>query len=214
VDICFFHRGASDQRVILKLYPADMEESRTTWPTWSLARVLGATMTGGGSLMVAGEPDESTGTMHALNSLYYPDHQPMSDDNADVLLRYYKHDALLYEYTHGGSVQNLDLRVPLDGGITRSFHAPDRNAICVQLLNLSNQPKWTEPVASVSARKNVTVNISLPSDVNPLSVYYASPDTAAYHLPTELDFTTGQNGEISVLVPELVVHGTLIINYE
>ncbi|MBK1858039.1 glycoside hydrolase family 66 protein [Cerasicoccus arenae] len=210
VDISYFHQGASNQRVILKLYPADMAEPQSSWPKWTLARILGATMTGGGSLMVVGEPDESTETMHALNSLYYPDHQPLTKTNADVLKRYYAHDAMLYEYTHGGNVSNLDLRVPLDDGITRSYYAPHRNAICVQLLNLSGHPDWSDAPSSISTRRNVAVNIPLPESITPQAIYFASPDSDAYQFPTQLDFDT-QSDQVSISIPELIVHGTIII---
>ncbi|WP_269542551.1 glycoside hydrolase family 66 protein [Cerasicoccus fimbriatus] len=212
VDICYFHHGASGQRVILKLYPADMEPAHTSWPKWTLARVLGATMTGGGSLMVAGEPDEAAGEMHALNSLYYPDHQVLPEDHAELLKRYYAHDAMLYEYTHGGNVSNLDLRVALADGITRSFHAPDRNAICVQLLNFSGQPEWDDSPASISPRRDVAVNVPLPQCISPQAVFFASPDSTEYELPKSVNFEL-KDQSITVTVPELLVHGTIIINY-
>ncbi|MEO0796879.1 MAG: glycoside hydrolase family 66 protein [Verrucomicrobiota bacterium] len=213
VDICYFHHGASNQRVILKLYPADMEPAHKSWPKWTLARVLGATMTGGGSLMVAGEPDEASSTMHALNSLYYPDHQAMSAANTDLLRRYYKHDAMLYEYSHGDGVKNLDLRVPVEGSITRAFHAPEKNAMCLQLLRVGDRPDWSDAPASISPAHNLEVSFNLPDDVSVKEVFYATPDTPAYHSPTRIEFAE-VSGRISFTIPELIVHGSIIAVYE
>ncbi len=212
IDICYYHRQARNQRVVLKLYPADMQPTRTSWPHVTLARVLGATMTGGGSLMVAGEPDDATGTMHALNSLYYPDHQPMSQENEALLRRYYQHDALLYRYTHGSDVQNLPLRVPVEGCITRAFQAPDHSAITVQLLHVGNDPDWAAVPAYFPARSKVTLTIPLPSGLKPEAIYYTTPDSPEYQLPQALPFEF-ERGQVRLTLPELQVHGSVIIRY-
>lgn len=212
VDICFHHRGARNQRVILKLYPADMDPSRSTWPTLALARLLGAAMTGGGSLMVVGEPDEATGQMHALNSLYYPDHQPLSAANEALLKAYYAHDAMLYGYTHGRGVENWATYVPVEGCVTRSFIAPGRRALCLQMLNLDNQPKWSEVPDSIFVKKDIAVSMALPDEVRPSAVYYASPDSPQYQIPVEIPFEL-QQGQVLFNVPELTVYGTVIVQY-
>jgi hypothetical protein len=212
VDICFHHRAAGNQRVILKLYPADMDPPRSTWPPLALARLLGAAMTGGGSLMVVGEPDETTGRMHALNSLYYPDHQPLSAAGEALLKAYYAHDAMLYGYTHGREVDNRDAYVPVEGCVTRSFISPVRRALCLQMLNLNNQSKWSEVPGSVSVKKDFPVSMVLPEGVRPTAVFYASPDSPQYQLPVKLAFEL-QNGQVLFSVPELAVYGTVIVQY-
>jgi len=63
-------RVPASKRVTLKLYPADKSPFRTSWPAPLMRRLLGATMTATGSLMVAAEPDEVAGRMNALHSLY------------------------------------------------------------------------------------------------------------------------------------------------
>ncbi len=212
VDVCYHHRSARNQRVVLKLYPADMAPPLTTWPTLTLPRILGATMTGGGSLMVVGEPDEATGTMHALNSLFYPDHQPLSQANYDVLQRYYQHDAMLYGYTHGRHVENWNAYIPVAGCLTRAFHAPKRRAICLQLLNIGNQRKWTEAPFPVPAKQALAITFKLPEGIRPQKVYYASPDSPAHQLPKSIPFEQAGD-KLTLTVPKLINHGSVIVQY-
>lgn len=212
-DICRYHREPRQQRVVLKLYPADMGKDLKSWPYTSLARVIGATLTGGGSLMVVGEPDETTGTMHALNSLYYPDHQPLAKRKTDLVRRYNFHDAMLFGYTHGPEVENLELRLPLPDCITRAFHAPERNAITVQILHTAGSPNWADVPVELEQIEHVDATLPLPASIKPTAVYYASPDYPEYQVPVALDYAV-DGDEVSVSIPVLSVLGSLIYVYE
>ena len=213
VDICFRNRAQRCQRVILKIYPADMLTQETAWPVNTLRRLLAATMTGAGSLMVLGEPDEKTGEMHALNTLYYPDHKPVAAANEAVLAAYYAHDAMLLGYTHGREVENTELEMEVPGCITRTYAARAKHALTIQLFQPGAEPRWTandapEPPAKV----NTEVALSLPGNVAPKSVFYVTPDVSALQTPVKLDFAVA-NGKLRTLLPELHVHGTLLLNY-
>ena len=213
VDICVQNRAARRQRVVLKIYPADMQPKQSAWPANALRRVLGAAMTGGGSLMVAGEPDEKTGTMHGLNTMFYPDHQPMPAGNEELLRAYYRHDAMLLGYTHGRDVFNTDLQVSLPGCITRTFAAPKNRALVVQFLHYGDNSKWSSDAPPPTPMVNQEVSVPLPDGIAPKAVYYASPDVSALKNPVRLDFdTTG--GTLRTSLPELQIHGTLILRYE
>jgi hypothetical protein len=175
VDTCFRHRVPRGQRVVLKVYPADMTPGQTTWPANSLRRVLGATMTGAGSLMVVGEPDEKAGEMHALHTLYYPDHKPLTAGNEEIVRAYYALDALLLGYTHGSGVQNTNLYPEVPGCITRTYAAPTTRSLVVQLLHIGPEARWSTAAEEVPAKVNSEVNLELPGGIAPSAVYFASP---------------------------------------
>ena len=212
VDICFRHREKLRQRVVLKLYPADMDPQQTAWPPVTLARILGATMTGGGSLMVVGEPDEQNKVMHGLNTLFYPDHHPVRSGNEELLRSYYDHDALMLGYTHGRNVYNIRRNVTVSDCITRVYAAPEKNALVVQLLHVGKNRRWTEDVPSPTHKINFPISMDLPGGVAPREVFFASPDVIALQMPIKLDFNVA-NGCLLTSIPELLVHGTLVLQY-
>lgn len=213
VDICAYRRAAlPSKRVILKLYPADMKPKQTTWPAATLRRVLGATMTGAGSLMVAGEPDEKTGTMHGLNSLFYPDHQPLAPDAEAVLRAYSDFDAAMFGVTHGRGVENSALDNPISGCITRTYAVPAKKMVVVQMLSVADERKWTANTPAGAPRKNVEVALDLPAGVAPTQVLFASPDNPTFAKPSKLDFKV-QNGRLQTSLPELQSYGALILRY-
>ncbi len=212
VEICYSHRAPRRQRVVLKLYPADMDPKRSTWPASTLRRVLGATMTGAGSLMVAGEPDEEKEEMHALNSLYYPDHQPLSRENEGILRDYYRYDALLYGYTHGSGVVNSGIEVSSPGCITRSYGVPGRRAFVVQFLNIGYDKLWASKNPLPDSLRNKEISFHLPAGVKLREAWFGSPDTPELQVPAKIDFD--QSGTlVRTLLPKLRVHGTLIFFY-
>ncbi|KAJ3043411.1 hypothetical protein HDV00_005109 [Rhizophlyctis rosea] len=217
VDICYRHRATSKtpKRVVLKLYPADLPASPvpTTWPTATLARVLGAAMTGGGTLMAVGEPDENTGTMHALNSLYYPDHQPLSEANADLLQRYYAHDALMYGLTHGQGVVNVDLDVVVNvpGCVARTFAAADRRAVVVNVLWVGGEWTWTSDL-EVDPKNGVDIVIHVGDGVSPVEVWYHSPDSEVYAKGVKVEFKVGE-GKVKAMIPQRWNHGTVTLRF-
>ena len=212
VDICFRNRAPARQRVVLKLYPADMDPKQKAWPAGTLARILGATMTGGGSLMVVGEPDEKNGTMHGLNSLFYPDHQPLRSGNAELIRDYYSHDAMLFGYTHGKNVHNTTIDARLEGAITRTYAAEGRDALVVQILWAGEDRRWTVDVPLPEPLADQILEVPLPGGVKPRAVYFASPDNAAFRLPVPAEFSV-ENGVAGVTLPELRVHATVILQY-
>ena len=212
VDLCVQNRAARRQRVVLKMYPADMQPKQSAWPANALRRVLGAAMTGGGSLMVAGEPDEKTGAMHGLNTMFYPDHQPLPAGNEDLLRAYYRHDAMLLGYTHGRDVFNTDVQVSLPGCIARTFAAPLNRALVVQFLHYGEDSKWSSDAPPPTPMVNQEVSVPLPGGVAPKAVFYASPDVPALQNPARLDFDA-VGGTLRTALPELQVHGTLILRY-
>lgn len=212
VDVCFRNRAPQRQRVVLKIYPADMEPKRESWPTGTLARVLGATMTGGGSLMVVGEPDEENGVMHGLNSLFYPDHTPLRSGNDELVGNYYAHDAMMLGYTHGRNVFNTEIGAEFPGSITRVYAAPDRRTLVVQILRAGEDRLWAADVPFPEVLRGGVLTMPLPGGVAPVKVCFASPDSARYRHPVPVEFET-DGDEVRVTIPELRVHGTLVLQY-
>lgn len=212
VDICFRNRAPERQRVVLKLYPADMDPKQKSWPAGTLARILGATMTGGGSLMVVGEPDEKNRTMHGLNSLYYPDHQPLRSGNAELIRDYYRHDAMLFGYTHGKNVHNTPIEAKLDGAITRTYAAEGRDALVVQVLRAGEDRRWTVEAPLPETLHQQVLEVPLPGGVAPREVYFSSPDSEEFRLPVPVKFSI-EDGRARVILPELRVHATVILQY-
>ena len=212
VDICCRHREQLRQRVVLKLYPADMDPKQVAWPPATLARILGATMTGGGSLMVVGEPDERNSVMHGLNSLYYPDHHPLRSGNDELLRAYHEHDALMLGYTHGRNVYNIRRDVMVADCITRVYAAPQKQSLVVQLLHAGTNRSWSEEGPYPSPKINFPIAMDLPGGVAPREVFFASPDVRGLQQPVKLDFDVTM-GCLRTSLPELRVHGTLVLQY-
>lgn len=212
VEICHRHRGPRRQRVVLKLYPADMVPKQTAWPPGSLARILGAAMTGGGSLMVVGQPDAANGVMHGLNTLFYPDNKPLVSGNEELVRAYYRHDALWFGYTHGPDVHNTAIEAVAEDCLTRTYAAPDHSALVVQLLRRSDDGRWTTPATLPEPVKNLTLSIPRLTDAVPREVLYSSPDRERLARPSPVEFTADAE-KVLVCVPELAVHGTVVLRY-
>lgn len=212
VDICHRHRAPRRQRVVLKIYPADMDPKQTAWPPGALARTLGATMTGGGSLMVVGEPDEKNDVLHGLNSLFYPDHQPLVSGNEEMIRAYYSHDAMWLGFTHGKDVHNTKIKATAPECITRTYAAPVHSALVVQLLRPGTDSRWSSLAPLPNPAKDLPVSIPLPEGVAPKEVFYSSPDSKRLAKPSRLDFRL-ESGCLRLSLPELRVHGTLVLKY-
>lgn len=207
-DICFDRRGERGQRSILKLYPSDMAQPKSSWPAGVLERVLGATMVGAGSLMVAGEPDESTGKMHGLNTLYYPDHQALSAGSEQVLRDYYAHDALLFGINHGAEIKNTELESTVPGGYARTYLNDNLKALVTNYLLAGGQPSWSGP-ATTSSGKQVQIVLPMPARKRPKLVLLVQPGSLT---PTVLKFKTGI-AKIFVNVPTKRPFGTIVQRY-
>lgn len=207
VDICYRHRAPRRQRVVIKMYPADAGLDPPVWSPLHLKLTLGATIVGGGSMMIAGEPDAS-GRVHALNSLFYPDSLPLPDDSRAALKAYNAFDALLMGLNHGPQVENLDAGFWLDGCITRSFRGND--AITVMLLNHGANTFWNRAPERVEPIRRREIAYPLPPGFVPRAVWFASPDRPELALPRKLDFDV-REGHARVLLPELAVLGALIL---
>ena len=212
VEICLRQREPGNQRVILKLYPADMQPKQASWPPGTLARILGATMTGAGSLMVVGEPDEKSHTMHGLNSLFYPDHTPLRAGNKELLEAYHRHDAMLYGITHGPEVVHVPLPIPFADGLTRTFASPGHQTLAVQILRLGPDRRWSADLPWPKPLESGALEIPLPGGVEPARIFFTSPDGTGYADPAPVTWKT-KAGRLSLKLPPFCVHATLILEY-
>ncbi|NBQ64359.1 MAG: hypothetical protein EBT95_02185 [Verrucomicrobia bacterium] len=212
VEICLRQREPGNQRVILKLYPADMQPKQASWPPGTLARILGATMTGAGSLMVVGEPDEKSHTMHGLNSLFYPDHTPLRAGNKELLEAYHRHDAMLYGITHGPEVVHVPLPIPFADGLTRTFASPGHQTLAVQILRLGPDRRWSADLPWPKPLESGALEIPLPGGVEPARIFFTSPDDTGYADPAPVTWKT-KAGRLSLKLPPFCVHATLILEY-
>lgn len=212
VDICYRNRAPRNQRVVLKLYPADMDPKQVAWPAGALARTLGASMTGGGSLMVVGEPDEKNKVVRGLNSMFYPDHQPLVSGNEELLRAYYRHDAMWLGFTHGRNVHNTKIDAVAEGCITRTFAAPEHQALVVQLLRLGSDDRWTSCAPMDPPVRDLRVAVPIPKGIPPKRVLFSSPDDPVHADPVPLRFEM-EKGTLVARLPSLQVHGTLVLDY-
>jgi hypothetical protein len=162
--------------------------------------------------MVAGEPDETAGKVHALNTLYYPDHRPLPAASEAILRAYYRHDALLVGYTHGHKVINTALDYAVTGCVTRTYAAPEKRSLIVQLLHEGKEKRWSSEASLPQPQINSEVALALPAGIAPRSVWFTSPDVPALQTPVKLDFEV-VSGKLRTLLPELRVHSTLILQY-
>jgi hypothetical protein len=208
-EICRHHRGKRNQRVVLKIYPADM--GLTAFPPNVLARILGASLAGGGSLMVAGEPDPESGRPHALNSLFYPDHKPMEPSAGAVLRAYNLHDALHFGLTHGRNVRNVTVPVSLPDSIVTAFAAPDRGALTLRILHYGSQPRWDADPGPQSPLTGQVLRFALPGGAVPL-VLFSSPDDPTTGKPSAVPFTV-KDGMIEIPLPTVGTLATVSLYY-
>jgi len=212
VDICHRNRAARNQRVVLKLYPVDMETKQTAWPPGTLAKILGATMTGGGSLMVVGEPDEQNKVVRGLNSMFYPDHQPLVSGNEELIRAYYRHDAMWLGFTHGKGVHNTRIDAKAEGCTTRTYAAPEHESLVVQLFRPGSDDRWTSGAPMPEPATDLKVTVPVPGGARPSRLIYTSPDHPRLADPVEIPFEM-EGGDLVAILPELRVHGTLVLAY-
>lgn len=210
IEILYRHRAETRLRGVLKMYPADAGfTSPAYFPADNLRLMLGICISGGGSLMIAGEPNERTGEMHALNSLYYPDNVPIPAANVDIIRAYNQFDAALYGLNHGPIVANLPTRFFLPGCATRAFRN-DAGTVTVLLLNHGDLSDWNQRREPPEPIRNREVAIDVPQGTTVDQVFYFSPDSPALILPQALDFE--QRGEfVRTIVPELHTLGALVL---
>ncbi|MCB2156836.1 hypothetical protein KQI84_18310 [bacterium] len=213
VDICYRHRAPAGQRVVLKMYPPDAGFTDPPyWPADSLRLMMGICMTGGGSLMVVGEPDELNHQMHALNSLYYPDNVAIPLQNVQIVRDYNMFDALLFGRNHGRNVANYETTSYMPGTVVRGFQN-DRGEITVTLLNNGEQMTWNAPRPDVKPLTNEEIAINLPANATVTQVLYGSPDDPAMMQPFPVDFEQ-TDGFVRLLIPRLHTFGAVIIKYQ
>ncbi|MDX2175835.1 MAG: glycoside hydrolase family 66 protein [Candidatus Sumerlaeia bacterium] len=210
VDICHRHRAPARQRAVLKIYPADAGYTDPAYfPPDHLRLMMGMCVTGGGSLMIAGEPDERTGQTRALNTLYYPDNVALPEENVRIIEAYNRFDALLYGFNHGRSVANLPLAFYLPGCVARGFEN-ERGDVAVLLLHHGEQALWSTPRPPVEPLRAREVAIDVPAGREFTRVLYLSPDSEALQAPVELDFERTAT-HVRAVVPELHTTGALIL---
>ncbi len=209
-DMAYRHRGEYDnKRLVLKLYPASMEPARERWPNANLRLVLGAAITGGGTVMVVGEPDERSYAMKALKSLYYPDAVPMLKDNYDTIHNYNQFDAMLFGWNHGPDVENMPVRVDLPDCLVRGFRNADGN-VALTLLHLEKNRTWTKVASLPPPLENQEIRLPWTEKNRPIRVLYVTPDHPALAEPREVDWDL-TNGELRMMVPVLDVVGAVLI---
>lgn len=211
-DMCYEHRSPKNQRVIIKVYPADASPKRKCWTKEDLKYILGATMSGGGSAMVAGEPDEIKDEMHALNTLFYPDNVAIPPENFEILRKYYLFDAIMYRITHGKNVKNMESDFELPGCIVRTFDSGEKY-IAVNILHNGENWSWGGKIKTPEMLENYEIAYKMPANKKPLKVYYGTPDFDALIIPRQLDWEI-KEGYVRTLIPKLDAFGTLLIQYK
>lgn len=210
IEICYRHREPTGQRVVLKMYPADAGfEDPAYFPSDNLRLMMGMCIAGGGSLMIAGEPNELTGEMHALNTLYYPDNVAIPAENAAIIRDYNLFDAKLYGYNHGRMVKNYPTTLYIPGCAVRGFENPAGD-ITVTLLNSGDMATWDTVRPEPAPITNREIAIAVPEDREFSHVLYLSPDDSDFHLPVSLDFER-KDGYIRTIAPHLHTTGALIL---
>ncbi|MEM9065925.1 MAG: glycoside hydrolase family 66 protein [Planctomycetota bacterium] len=233
-DLAYRRGPMFGHRIVLKMYPADagykVPDGDGQFPPDHLRLMMGAAIAGGGTLMVAGEPDESAGVMHALNTLYYPDHRPMTTEAYEVLRSYNRFDAMLYGLNHGSAraASFADVAVVHDGAfvdpadadlVTHTFWASNLNALTVTLLNAGPDERWDEPPADRVVREGFSLRVRA-SRLRPrdggVRGYFVSPDDPEWSVPRPIEVRVEDDGVGSAWVvadvPSLDVLGAVILH--
>ena len=162
--------------------------------------------------MVVGEPDEKNGVLHGLNSMFYPDHQPLVSGNEELIRAYYRHDAMWLGFTHGKNVYNTRIDAKASDCITRTYAAPEHRALVVQLFHAGPDGRWSVPSPMPKTLQNLKVEVPVPGGPRPKNILYSSPDHPQLANPSPVPFEM-KDGVCVISVPELRVHGTLVIEY-
>lgn len=211
-DIALSNRGAEKKRAVLKVYPADMDPVESAWGPEELRRVMGACLTGGASLMVAGEPDPRTRRLRALRTLYYPDHVLMTKEAEAVLTAYNRHDAMLFGLTHGRDVHTVQVEASANQSYVRTFAAPKRKTLVAQVLVHGAEPRWSKPWSS-RPEGAVVLKLKVPGGVSPGNILFCSPDVEEWRTPHPIP-ARRRGEELQVRLPDGIVHGSVLISYE
>ncbi len=209
VEMCLRNKAASGLRLVSKSYPADTPLG-SSWPATNLRYLMGAHLAGGGSLMVAGEPNPTTGQIGALNTLYYPTYTLQSAENYGIIRDYNAHDAALYLRNHGATVRPLETDLAVDDTLVTSFRADDGAATWC-FLRLAGADQWTSLATAPTVATNAEVTLTLPNRLTPRAVLYGTPDQSDLVYPKPLSFAELGNGTISVELPVLEYFGTLVV---
>lgn len=208
-DICYRQRAQLRKRVVLKIYPEDAEDKLPTWDPLRLSCLMSACISGGGSLMVAGEPDERNDCMHALRNLYYPDHRELPPEQTEIVRAYNRFDAMLLGFNHGANVENTDVEVRSDGIAARGFRSGD-GALCVTLLRTGKNTQWTRPAVAIDPIEPARIRLRWERPEGPERVLYAAPDSPEYLVAKEIPWQ--RDGEfLDIDLPLLHILGVVIL---
>lgn len=212
VEMVYYNSKESRQRFVSKSYPADTEMNVTAWPAENLRYLMGSHLAGGGSFMVAGEPRESTGQIGGLNSLYYPDNQPQSEENYSIIRNYNKHDAALYRYTHGKNVARPGNDLAIPDCMIYKTRPEDSNSYVWNILHNKDNWLWAVQNSDPGVIEIYEITYAMPAGEAPEAVYWGTPDNDWMVYPVALDWEF-ENGNLRFAIPELHYYGTLIVKF-
>jgi hypothetical protein len=212
IDIAFRHRAKARQRVVLKMYPADAGfDDPPYFPVDHLRLMMGLCIAGGGSLMIVGEPNETTGELHALHTLYYPDNVALPTENTAIVRAYNAFDAMLYGYQHGPGVENVVADDAIGWGdvAARAFRN-ERGDLTVTLLRHDGHARWDAEFERGAPLEDIEIALALPDGMAVRETLFASPDDAEFSVPRPLDFEV-IDGHVRLLLPRLDVLGAVVV---
>lgn len=204
------NKWKSNLRLVTKSYPADTSFSDDgRWPAANLRNLMAAHIAGGSSLMAAGEPDETTGRIGALNTLYYPTFRYQTEENYQILRDYNAHDAALFGRNHGAAVRPWDTDLVFPEGLV-SAHVADDGAVTWNLLNLSGATDWDVVNPEHSATPAREITLTLPNRTRPAAVLYGTPEEPQHVYPEPVGHTS-ENQQVTLTLPAIKTLGTLIV---
>lgn len=217
-EMVFNGACGTGKRMVVALYPKDTEDKPEVWSEDSLRLILGATQSGGGSLIVLGEPNLAGTSFNSLSDLYYPNNKLLPDSAVKIVHDYYHFDQLMFGLTHGKNIRRGRVPfLPYEGTVSYEFAlkdesvtaSPPENEAKVKSFTLfrsGTNKKWTEKNVPVEELKNVTMVFPVVSR----RAFYATPENPSFRNPVEIPLEI-DGGNSWVQVPSLKIFGVLIL---